>query len=116
MSWRVTPTVSLDPVEIRNLEQRFNSGPLSFALIRQWIINNSYPGAVIAPPIGHVDHIVPKSQGGSNDFRNAAICSSGTNLTKSDVMLSDLILYLSDPRNSPPNSVPDRGVQRRLLP
>lgn len=39
----------------------------------------------------HLDHVIPRSKGGSNNIENANICTKEANMSKSDLSLEDFI-------------------------
>jgi len=79
-----------DSERIDQLEKAFyySSGELTWQKIQLWIDSNTRPEQV---PVAHIDHILAKSQSGSNDLRNAAVCSGPFNLWKSDRFLNEII-------------------------
>ena len=55
-----------------------------------------YTGAILDLVTAHVDHRIPISRGGTNDFSNLALCTADANLLKHNKTDDEFRIWLTD--------------------
>jgi 5-methylcytosine-specific restriction endonuclease McrA len=73
-----------------------------------WIRDNftcQYTGKKLKPGEGNIDHIIPKSRGGSTDWSNCVLACKKVNAKKADAMPEEVGLKLLK-RPEPPKELP----------
>ncbi len=87
-------------------------------------IRDNYKCQYCGSPAESVDHIIPKSKGGSHEWSNIVACCRGCNLNKADNLLRDTPLSLKAKPKLPNdnfwikailNSSPDPSWEKYLL-
>ena len=69
--------------------------------IRQKLFQNQngrcfYTDAILDLMTAHIDHKIPISRGGTNDFQNLALCTSEANLLKHNKTHEEFITWIAD--------------------
>ena len=55
-----------------------------------------YTGAILELMTAHIDHKVPISRGGTNDFSNLALCTPDANLLKYNRTHEEFITWMTE--------------------
>lgn len=69
--------------------------------VRQMLFENQngrcfYTGAILDLMTAHIDHKVPISRGGTNDFSNLALCTPEANLLKHNKTHEEFMTWIAD--------------------
>lgn len=91
-----------DKERAKSARRRARGGDVTFGLsIRQKLFENQngrcfYTNATLELMTAHIDHKVPISRGGTNDFANLALCTPEANLLKHNKTDKEFITWFTN--------------------